>query len=139
MFSRFRRKPAEPEPAAPPAQRLVVDAGPRQIPQHLRNGSALRRNPTALRNYETPPKRGMWVYHNGAVGILTDLEPGDVAVVAVVDEVGHNLTRPANTVTGTENVVVRVPAAELRQATVHEIPKARRPTAEHAANLGYLS
>ena len=68
---------------------------------------------------------GMWVMTaEGQVGILTDIGPK--ATVDLVDE------------DGTTALVVQVLFTSLRQATLGQIPAARRPAPEVGASLGYL-
>ncbi len=70
-------------------------------------------------------KTGMWVMTDDhRVGILTDIGP--VAGVDLVDEDGET------------TLAVQVPFASLRQATLGQIPAARRPAPEVGASLGYL-
>lgn len=70
-------------------------------------------------------KLGMWVMTaEGQVGILTDIAPK-----ATVDLVAED---------GTTSVAVQVLFNSLRQATLGQIPAARRPTPEAGARLGYL-
>jgi len=115
----------------PEARRHVVDVrGSTKLPSHLTAVSGLRRRPTRdhtgshLRD-DQPPKRGMWVSYSGRTGILTDLEPGDVASVMLVDDAGLNA------------LAIHVPAAQLRQAWFEEIPAPRRPKYEDAVRFGY--
>lgn len=122
----LRQKPTE-----PPRQHVVDPVrGSTKLPTHLTAVSGLRRRPTTtaagslLRN-DQAPKRGMWVVYSQRTGILTDLEPGDVATVMLVDDLGMNALE------------VHVPAAQLRQAWFEEIPAPRRPKYEDAVRFGY--
>lgn len=68
---------------------------------------------------------GMWVLTTeDRVGILTALGP--TASVDLVDESGET------------TLTVRVPFDSLRQAMLHDIPDARRPTPQAGAALGYV-
>jgi hypothetical protein len=128
MFDIFkRRKPVSPEsPVSPDARAHVVHpAGGREIPSHVRNASALRRRVHPSHPLEQAPKRGMWVVHQGRTGILTHLEPGDVATVMLVDDLGHNI------------IEIHVPAPLLRQAYFEEIPERRRLEYHEAQHFGY--
>ena len=70
-------------------------------------------------------KTGMWVMTDDhRVGILVAIGP--VAGVDLVDEDGET------------TLVVQVPFASLRQATLSQIPAPRRPEPEAGARLGYL-
>lgn len=100
--------------------------GGRQIDPGLRLMSSLRRRSTQHVLTEQAPKRGMWVRYDERTGILTDLEPGDVATVMIVDQAD-----------GTNVVEIHVPATKLRQAWFEEIPETRRPTEESAIKFGY--
>lgn len=105
----------------------VVTPSSVRIPKSLLSVSALRRRPTSIVGEEQPAKRGMWVRYRESAGILTHLESGDIATVMLVDDrLGLNVTE------------VHVPAAELRQALLKEIPAPRRPTAALAASMGYV-
>lgn len=112
-------------PSTAPRVQTVVARGGRNIPLVLRTASALRRRATSNMSTEQHPKRGMWVVLETQTGILTNLEPGDVATVMLVNEDGLNV------------VEVHVPAAALRQAHFDEIPAPRRPSEELAAAMGY--
>lgn len=107
-------------------RKLVVQPDTRNIDVGARINSRLRRRATSMIGSEQPPSRGMWVHWQGRTGILTNLEPGDIATVMLVDD------------TKGENVLeTHVHANELRQAYFEEIPKSRRPKADLAAALGY--
>lgn len=68
----------------------------------------------------------MWVRWQNRTGILTNIEPGDIATVMIVDDIKG------------ENVIeVHQPCNMLRQAYFEEIPTARRPDLKHAAKFGY--
>lgn len=100
--------------------------GGKQIAAPMRIASALRRRPSPQYAGELSPKRGMWVRHQDATGILTNIESGDVATVMLVDKKE-----------GTNVLEIHVPAAELRQAYFDEIPEKRRPDQDRAAKFGY--
>lgn len=104
----------------------VEISGGRQPPRELRSASHLRRRATSRFGGDQSPKRGMWVAYDGRTGILKDLEPGDVATVMLVDDLGCNVLE------------IHAPAAQLRQAWYEEIPAGRRPDYEHAAAFGYV-
>lgn len=70
-------------------------------------------------------RRGMWVVYSDKVGILTNVEGGNVATVVLTDHLGVN------------TVEIHVNALELRQAWHDEIPASRRPDAELAQRFGY--
>lgn len=74
---------------------------------------------------ETLLRRGMWVVYSDKVGILTNVEGGNVATVVLTDSVGLN------------TVEIHVNALELRQAWHDEIPASRRPEIELARRMGY--
>lgn len=68
---------------------------------------------------------GMWVMTaEGQVGILTEVAPK-----ASVDLVNED---------GTTSLAVQVLFTSLRQATLAQIPAARRPEPDVGARLGYL-
>ena len=70
-------------------------------------------------------KTGMWVMTaEGRVGILTEVAP--VASVDLLNEDGETV------------LAVQVLFTSLRQATLSQIPAARRPEPEAGAQLGYL-
>lgn len=105
-------------------QRAVTPSGGRQIDDDLRATSALKRR---LAN-DRRPKRGMWVWYKQAerIGILTNMEPGDICTVMLVD--------PKD---GTNVLEIHLNGAELRQAYYDEIPEARRPSLKDCESLGY--
>lgn len=70
-------------------------------------------------------RRGMWVVYRDKVGVLTNVEGGNVAVVSLCDELGVN------------TVEIHVNAFEVRQAWHDEIPTPRRPDADTAQRFGY--
>jgi hypothetical protein len=74
------------------------------------------------------PKRGMWVRWGDRVGILTNLEPGDIATVMCVDSHGDNALE------------IHCTASELRQAYYNEIPRNRisHLSEEVLTSLGYI-
>lgn len=116
--------------SAPAPRKHTVDIrGGRQIDAQIRSASALRRRTDGdSEAVDHRPKRGMWVRWQGRTGILTDIEPGDIATVMLVDdERGENALE------------VHQPATELRQAYYEEIPAARRPAYDAAARMGYVS
>lgn len=127
MFNIFKRRPVS-APTSPDVRTHVVNAtGGRQLAAELRAGSALRRRTTPHFQDDQAPKRGMWVRYQDHTGILTNLEPGDVATVMIVDDMdGHNVLE------------MHVPATQLRQAYHDEIPVKRRPEPEHSAKFGYV-
>lgn len=109
------------------AKTATIQPNSTRVPKALLGSSALRRRPTSIVGEEQPAKRGMWVRYRESVGILTNLESGDIATVMLVDDkLGLNV------------IEVHVPAAELRQALLKEIPAPRRPTAALAASMGYV-
>ena len=95
----------------------------------LAGASALRRRVSTVHNVDPTPKRGMWVMHEAEqrVGILTDLQPGDIATVMLTAEDGTNLLQ------------VERPASEFRQATFAEIPNPRKPSVDVARRPGDLA
>jgi len=99
--------------------------GGRKLDPQVIAVSQLRRRQTIQGSYPAPPKKGMWVVYEHKTGILITIEPGDVATVMLVDDVGHNV------------VEIHVPAVNLRQAWFEEIPEARRPALELAQRFGY--
>lgn len=102
-------------------------AGGKQIAADVRHASALKRRATTQHAGDQSAKRGMWVRYHDRTGILTNIEPGDVATVMLVDmDKGENVLE------------VHVPCADLRQAHYEELPIARRPTEYEAAKFGYL-
>ena len=125
MFKIFGSKPAK--PAETPRSRIVIPSGGAQIPEYVAAGSKLRRRPTAHMAQDQAPRRGMWVVYQSRVGILTNLEPGDVATVMLVDDAGRN------------SLEIHAQAAALRQAWFEEIPEPRRPMYEDAERFGYHS
>lgn len=115
-----------------PQHVVVTPQGGSRIPAHVAFGSALRRRPTQTEHgshllSDQHPKRGMWVVYSGRTGILTNLEPGDIATVILVDHQGLN------------NFEVHVAAKELRQAYFQEIPEPRRPEYKDAVRFGYVT
>ncbi len=126
LLDRFRRPQRSPD-----AKKHVVNpAGSTKLPSHLTLVSQLRRRATKDRSGthlrdDQPPKRGMWVVYADRTGILTDLEPGDVYTVMLVDDRGLNALE------------VHAPGSQLRQAWFEEIPQARRPKYDDAVKLGY--
>ena len=72
-------------------------------------------------------RKGMWVMTPQGVGIVTDFTVNTTVLVDLV------VTPDGTTrLTGYE-----VDIHEVRQATLKEIPAARRPTAEHGRRFGY--
>lgn len=114
------------------AQQVVVQPqGGARIPAHVVLGSALRRRATQTEHgshlmSDQAAKRGMWVVYSNRSGILTNLEPGDIATVMLVDDLGLN------------QLEVHAAAKELRQAYFEEIPEPRRPEYADAARFGYV-
>ena len=124
MFNLFKSKKLP--PVVEPVQKLVVPVeGQSRIPVPLVLLSNLRRRVTSQAAGEQTAKRGMWVIYQNRVGILQNLETGDVATVMLVDEKGHN------------SLEIHTQAADLRQAWYEEIPEARRPEYPLAAKFGY--
>lgn len=82
------------------------------------------------------PRQGMWVVHKDlGVGIINALF-GDVVDFHRVNSKG--ITIPFMDVeTGTTKQGMMIPVSDLRQASLAEIPEARRPTPEHGAKFGY--
>ena len=86
---------------------------------------------------------GMWVATaEGRIGILTDFgapasteAEGEQGGVTLFTAAGVDLVNDD----GSTLLSVRVPFDTLRQATLAQIPAARRPTPEHGARLGYTS
>lgn len=101
-------------------------SGGRQIDPGLRSVSALKRRTTQHVLTDQAPKRGMWVRYKERTGILTNIEPGDVATVMIVNQVD-----------GTNVVEIHVMSNELRQAYFEEIPIGRRPDEAYAIKFGY--
>lgn len=121
---------AEQPPLGAARQHIVNVGAPSRLSPIIANGSALRRRAArspagVVLAGEQSPKRGMWVMYQRRIGILTALEPGDVATVMLVDDKGLNALE------------VHAPARELRQAWFDEIPSARRPAWRDAVTLGY--
>jgi hypothetical protein len=133
MFGLFKKRLLEVElppvlgvPALPQQELIVTSEGRMHIRPELLVGSALRRRPTTYYRAEQPPKRGMWVYYQGEIGILTNLMAGDVAEVMLTDAQGLN------------KEPIKVQADQLRQAYLHEIPEPRRPALDIGTRLGYI-
>jgi len=103
----------------------VYPSGGQSVPSHVAIGSALKRRPTSRFGNDQSPKRGMWVVYKGKVGILKMIEVGDVATVTLVDALGLGESE------------IHVPADQLRQAYLDEIPEPRRPSLKVAATFGY--
>jgi hypothetical protein len=123
MFNPFRARSQR--AVEPTRTHVVVPSGGTQIPAHVVSASYLRRRPTVHVANEQPPKRGMWVVLGDRVGILKNIEAGDIATVMIVDDQGLNV------------VELHAPGANLRQAWYEEIPAARRPDYERAQRFGY--
>lgn len=69
-------------------------------------------------------RKGMWVVHEGEVGIVSAVD-SVAAEVHYVNEAGATIGRQV------------VGAASLRQARLEEIPEPRRPEPARGALLGY--
>jgi len=111
---------------APRTFEVPVTRGPRGLHPELSAISKLRRRPCNGNLLETPPKRGMWITYQGKPGVLTNLLPGDIAVVMLVD--------PTE---GTNVAEFHVEASSVQQAWFEEIPLGRRPPVDQARALGY--
>lgn len=73
-------------------------------------------------------RKGMWVRHGDKIGIANSIDNGlGTAEVHYTDAKGV-----------TAETALAVPQEELSQAAFNDIPKARRPEAVPAKQLGYL-
>ena len=121
----------KPKPARHPDARTheVAITGRRDLDAGLAANSRLRRRPTPQQPEGGKPKRGMWVTYLGKTGILIDMIEGDLCRVQVVEPLnGHNQEEQYlddQSKTRYRNLILTVPADELRQAWLDEIPRAR--------------
>lgn len=72
-------------------------------------------------------RKGMWVVHQGHVGILSDIRSDGVLEVHLADSISGDTVQ-----------IVTAGAPEVKQAKLHQIPALRRPKPEHGAKFGYI-
>lgn len=114
---------------ATPGKAAVAKSAPQTLVHVAKLPSGIDKRALALLGL----RRGMWVVvDETAVAIVTDFLPNGLnedtqplVRVMYTDELGVNLTADA------------VPPARVRQAAWKDIPEARRPIKDAAANKGY--
>ena len=84
---------------------------------------------------------GMWVAHQGRVGIVTRIGPSPPAAPSVPEVVAGVVELHLVNGSGETIAEAIVPVAEVRQAYVEEVPELRRAhqPAEWWTSRGYLS
>lgn len=135
MYNPFRRTVKA--PTTPSVVHRVEVAGGRGLDPTTAVLSAFRRRATTHVLREQLPKRGMWVTYLGETYILANLERGDIATIHKILPDGTSLLELTGH--GPKTVEFHVPASDLTQAYLEDIPESRRPDPELAARFGYHS